>query len=211
MEPERRGRNVRRRDRAIAIGLGVAIVVLLIGARADGEASAPAARPGDRSGLWNADPLPPGWHEVDRRLTGVLIPVQVFAAATYPIVLHHRPGRCGPPRAILTEMPPGGVLLQVIEYPSRGLDGRPMRVPRLPRRPDRLSWADATWAPYECAGLSYKFDYRQAGRALQAQVWMNRANADPALRAGALRILDRLRWRVTVEPARASAGSGGGA
>lgn len=131
--------------------------------------------------------------EVDRQLTGVLVPVQVFAAATYPIVLHHPPGQCGPPPAVLAEMPPGGVLLQVIEYPPRAPDGRPLRVPRLPRRPHRFAWSDATWAPFECAGPSFQFTYRQAGHALQAQVWMNRATVVPGLRRGALRILDHLR------------------
>jgi hypothetical protein len=168
---------VGRRDAAVAIALAVTVAALLVTARADG-------------GL---DPLPPGWHEVDRSLTGVLVPVQVFAAATYPIVLHHRPGQCGPPRRVLAEMPPSGVLLQVIEYPPRDPAGRRIRVPRLPRRPDHFTWADATWAPFECAGPSYKFDYRQAGRALQAQVWMHRSTVDPALRAGALRILDNFR------------------
>jgi hypothetical protein len=163
------------------IGLAIAIAVLLT-ARADGQASPPI----------QIDSLPPGWHEVDRQLTGVLIPVQVFAAATYPIVLHHRPGQCGPPRVVLAEMPPGGALLQVIEYPPRALDGHPLRVPRLPRRPAHFTWSDATWARFECVGPSYKFDYRQEGRALQAQVWMNRGTVEPPLRAGALRILDNL-------------------
>lgn len=193
MEPDRRTRNARRRDWAIAIALAVAIVVLLVAGRAGGEAPVPAARHAGSAVRWTAAPLPPGWHEVERPLTGVLIPVQVFAAATYPIVLHHRPGQCGPPRAVLAEMPPGGVLLQVFEYPAHGPEGRPLRVPRLPRRPDRFTWADGTWASYECAGPSYKFAYRQGGRALQAHVWMDRATVAPALRAGALRILDRLR------------------
>gem|GEM_PF-6152459 len=167
----------------------MAVVALLIAARADGE----APRHGAPRAQWTATPLPPGWHEVHRHLTGVLIPVQAFAAATYPIVLHHRPGQCGPPRAILAEMPPGGALLQVIEYPPRALDGHPLRVPRLPRRPARFTWADATWAPFECAGPSFQFTYRQFGRALQAQIWMHPTTADPTLRAGALRILNHLR------------------
>jgi hypothetical protein len=174
---------MRRRHRGwgIAFVLTVA-VVLLVTAGAGGREPKPQ---------WAA-PLPPGWHEVDRRLTGVLIPVQVFAAATYPIVLHHRPGQCGPPRSVLAEMPPAGALLQVIEYPPRALDGHLLRVPRLPRRPARFTWPDATWGPFECAGSSYKFDYRQVGHALQAQVWMNPATVDPRLRAGALQILDNL-------------------
>jgi hypothetical protein len=193
MERRRRGRSTNRRDRAIAIGLAVAVVALLIAARADGLSPPASGRRADPNPRWTAAPLPPGWHEVDRRLTGVLIPVQVFAAATYPIVLHHRPGRCGPPRAILAELPPDGALLQVIEYPPRALDGHPIRVPRLPRRPDRFTWADATWAPFECAGPSFQFTYRQSDHALQAQVWMNPATVEPHLKAGALRILDRLR------------------
>lgn len=193
-----------RRDLTIVVALVVAIVALLVVGRADGTAGAARAdETGGAAGVprsdarpsWSADPLPPGWHEVDRPLTGVLVPVQVFAAATFPIVLHHRPGRCGPPPAVLAEMPPGGLLLQVVEYPRRAPDGRALEVPRLPRRPARFTWADATWAAYECAGPSYKFDYRQGGHALQAQVWTNRATADPALRAGALKILDHLRLR----------------
>lgn len=169
-----------RRDRSIAIALAIAAAVVLIAARADGQSR------------WSTTRLSAGWHEVHRQLTSVILPVQVFAAATYPVVLHHPPGQCGPPRAILAEMPPGGVLMQVVEYPPRAPDGHPIRVPRLPRRPHRFTWTDATWARFECAGPSYKFDYRQAGHALQAQVWMNRATVTPRLRAGALRILDNL-------------------
>jgi hypothetical protein len=182
MSSRRQFRSVRHRDAAVVIGLAIAIAVLLLTARADGQVSPP----------FHIDSLPPGWHEVDRPLTGVLVPVQIFAAATYPIVLHHRPGQCGPPRSVLAEMPPDGVLLQVIEYPPRAPDGNSIRVPRLPRRPARFTWSDATWGRFECAGPSYKFDYRQAGRALQAQVWLNPTTVDPGLRAGALRILGNL-------------------
>jgi hypothetical protein len=188
MTVSRRDRFTRRRDAAVVVGLFVVIVVLLLAARADGgRTSGPIGRAASTS---SSLPLPRGWHVVNRPLTGVIWPVQVFAASTYPIVLHHRPKACGPPPAVLAEMPPGGVLLQLIEYAPRALDGHPIRLPRLPRRPDRFTYADATWADYECAGPSYKFSYRQAGHALQAQVWMHRDSVDPALRAGALRILD---------------------
>lgn len=139
-------------------------------------------------------PLPaPGWHQVRRPLTDVLIPTQVFAAATYPVLLGHPPGRCGPPPRVLAEMPPGGALMQVVEYPPRDGPGDPLRVPRLPRRPDRFGWSDGTWARHECSGPSFQFTYRQAGRALQAQVWFHPATIDPVLRSGALRILNHLR------------------
>lgn len=215
MERRRRGRSTYRRDWTIAIALAVAAIALLVAARADSRSPFSGGRGTDTNPRWTVRPLPRGWHEVDRRLTGVLIPVQVFAAATYPIVLHHRPGGCGPPRVVLTEIPPGGALLQVIEYPPRA-DGHPLRVPRLPRRPARFTWADATWAPFECAGPSYQFTYRQSGHALQAQVWMNPTTVVPGLRAGALKILDNLERRngpraTGAGRALASAGSGGGA
>lgn len=138
------------------------------------------------------DPLPVGWHEVDRPLSDVTYPPQIYAASTYPIVLRHPPGRCGPPARVLAEMPRGGALLQVIEYAPLAPNGRPIRVPRLPRRPAHFHWADGTWANFECAGPSFKFDYRQEGRALQAQVWFRPATVEPRLRVGALRILDNL-------------------
>jgi hypothetical protein len=139
------------------------------------------------------DPVPAGWHEVDRPLTDVTYTVQIYAASTYPIVLDHSPGRCGPPPRVLVEMPPGGALLQVIEYARFAPNGRPIRVPRLPRRPAHFDWSDGTWADFECAGPSFKFDYREEGRARQAQVWFRPATVEPRLRAGALRILNRLR------------------
>jgi hypothetical protein len=139
------------------------------------------------------DPIPVGWHEVDRPLTDVSYPVQVYAAATFPIVLRHPPGRCGPPPRVLAEMPPGGAFLQVIEYAQSAPTGRPIPVPRLPQRPARFHWSDATWANFECSGPSFQFTYRQAGRALQAQVWFRPATVEPRLKVGALRILDGLR------------------
>jgi hypothetical protein len=89
-------------------------------------------------------------------------------------------------------MPASGVLLQIIEYAPTGPAG-PVRVPRLPPRPNGFSYSDATYAQFECAGLSYKFDYRQSGYALQAQVWMHRHNVDPRWRANALRTLNHFK------------------
>jgi hypothetical protein len=133
--------------------------------------------------------LPPGWRQVERPISAVIYPRQLLAAATYPITFTQPPQGCWP-GAALKQMPPSGVLLQIVEYAPGDPAGKPLRVPRLPRRPHRFFYADGTYASYECAGPSYKFAYRQAGRALQAQIWMNRETVDPARRAEALRILD---------------------
>jgi hypothetical protein len=136
--------------------------------------------------------LSAGWREITRPITGVIYPKQVLAAATYPISFHHGPQACTP-RAALRQMPEKGVLLQIIEYPPTDSTGRAVRVPRLPPRPRRFSFADATYARFECAGPSYKFDYRQGDRALQAQVWMHRRSVDPTWKAGALQILNHFK------------------
>ena len=136
--------------------------------------------------------LPAGWHAIRGPITGILYPKQVLAAATYPVAFPHRPGACYP-KAALRQMPPDGVLLQIVEYARTDSAGKRIRVPRLPPRPHRFSFADATYAMFECAGPSYKFDYSQGRHALQAQVWMHRGSVDPRLKAGALEILNRFR------------------
>lgn len=182
------------RDAAIALALALlaALAIVLAAAeRAGGDAGdARATGPGRARRVHEErTPLPLGWHRIDRPLTGVTYPRQVLAAATYAVALRHRPQGCTP-TAALRQMPATGVLVQIVEYAPR-VGGHSVRVPRLPRRPHRFSYADATFGPFECAGPSYKFAYRQAGRALQAQVWMRRRTVDPRSRAAALRILDR--------------------
>jgi hypothetical protein len=184
--PPRRSKPIAR-DAAVALVLALlaalAIVLALAGrAGGDGGTATPARK---SKAPW----LPPGWQAIDRPITGVIYPVQVFAASTYPIVFHRRQRSCGP-IAALDQMPAAGVLIEVIEY-ARDANGRPIQVPHMPPRPRRFSYSDATYAPFECAGPSYKFEYEQAGRELQAQVWMNRETVDPHRRAETLRILDR--------------------
>ncbi len=192
------------RDAAIALALALLAAVAIVlaaagraggagpaaGAReaAKAQGAPPAQAPPDAGGP-EAPRLPLGWHAIGRPLTGVVYPRQVLAVATYRLALPHRPRGCTP-GAALRQMPAAGVLLQIVEYAPRAA-GHPVRVPTLPRRPHRFSYADATYGPFECAGPSYKFDYRQAGHALQAQVWMVRRTVDSHSRAEALRILDR--------------------
>jgi len=171
-----------RRDALVALALAALAIALAVSAAigSGNSASRPEAAGNVR--------LPTGWHAVRRPITAVLYPVQVLAAATYPISLPRHPRSCWP-NAALRQMPANGALLQIIEYKPRDSAGKPVRVPHLRHRPDRFTYAD--YEPFECAGPSYKFDFEQAGRAFQAQVWFNRKTAEPRFRAGALRILDR--------------------
>jgi hypothetical protein len=141
----------------------------------------------DTSGAGNN--LPPGWHRIERPISSVIYPRQVFAAATYPVVFARPPRDCHP-RAAVNQMPPDGVLVQIIEYAAIDPAGQPLRAPRLPPRPRRFSYEDAVYAPFECAGRSYQFSYEQAGHALQAQIWMKLATVDRLRRAEALRLLN---------------------
>ena len=174
------------RDTAIAAVVALVAIGFFLAASVGGSGS---PRPPQQTGEGT---LPEGWHEIRRPITGIVYPVQVLAAATYPIRLHGRPRGCGP-RAAVRQMPPDGALVQIIEYAATDGQGKKLRVPELPPRPSRLSYADATYAPFECAGLSFKFDYRQEGRALQAQVWMHRDTVDPRTKAAALQILNHFR------------------
>jgi hypothetical protein len=172
-----------RRCVPIVLVLAVLATVVTTTACGDGDALSQSLSSGGSAAL------PAGWREIDGPITGVLYPKQIFAAATYPIVFHHKPRSCFP-KAALRQMPRDGVLLQLVEYSPTDSTGKPVRVPGLPRRPHRFSYADATYAIFECAGPSYKFDFAQRRRAFQAQVWFNRKTVGPRLRVEALQILD---------------------
>jgi hypothetical protein len=169
--------------RGAPIVLVLAALAAVVTIAACGEGNAPSQSSG------GSVALPAGWREIGRPITGVIYPKQVFAAATYPIAFHHKPRSCFP-KAALRQMPADGVLLQIIEYSPTGSTGKPVRVPGLPPRQHRFSYADATYAMFECTGLSYKFDFEQGSRAFQAQVWFNRKTVRPRPRAEALQILD---------------------
>lgn len=171
-----------RRGAPIVVLAALAAVVTIA---ACGEGNAPSQ---SRSSVGSVA-LPAGWRVIGRPITGVIYPKQVFAAATYRIVFHRKPRSCFP-KAALRQMSADGVLLQISEYSPTGSTRKPVRVPDLPPRPRRLSYADAAYATFECAGPSCKFDFEQGSRAFQAQVWFNRKTVEPRLRAEALQILD---------------------
>jgi hypothetical protein len=129
--------------------------------------------------------LPTGWHLVRKPINDVTYPVQVLAAASFPLDLGQtRPG-C---RRVLDQEPPGGVLVQVIEYTrQRGLWRFPPR-----KRPFRLP--ERAYATYECAGPSYSVAFRDHRRALQAFVILDRRRVDPRVRREAVQLLSSMRF-----------------
>jgi hypothetical protein len=87
-------------------------------------------------------------------------------------------------------MPHNGVLLQIFEYAARDSGGKPLRVPHLPPRPNRFRYSDASLGPFECAGLSHRFEFDLGGRAFQAHIWFDRRSVAPLFRTQALEVLD---------------------
>lgn len=135
--------------------------------------------------------IPAGWHLIAQPITGVIEPRQDLVAASFPTGLKH-PTRTGcSPTGTLGQMPADGVLVQLIEY-TEGL--RPAEVAGFPPRPNHFRYLKGSYAPYECAGPSYKLVFQDHGRALQAHIWMHRRTVDPEARSQALRILDGLEF-----------------
>lgn len=129
--------------------------------------------------------LPAGWDLVRKPINDVIYPVQVLAAASFPVDLGEtRPG-C---RRVLEQEPPGGVLVQVLEYTrQRGLERFPPR-----KRPFRLP--NRAYATHECAGPSYSAVFRDHRRALQAFVILDRRRVDPRTRREAVQLLSSIRF-----------------
>jgi hypothetical protein len=133
--------------------------------------------------------LPGGWQLLDRRISGIIDPVQVFAAASYPVdVGRHPPGGTCRPGQVLADKPADGALVQIVESSSRP---PPRNVP--PREhPFRLR--DKTYASYECNGPSYNIAFRDRGRRFQAFVWIDPGRVDPHIREQAIQLLSSMRF-----------------
>jgi hypothetical protein len=137
--------------------------------------------------------LPAGWHLLRKPITEVTYPVQVLAATSY-LVRPGRPGGNCTPRPVLSQKPPDGVLLEVVEWTKRSdqpnLGDFPGR-----RRPFRLP-NRAFSASYECAGgPSYNVPFRDHRRAFQAFTWLNPKRIDPRVRRQAIDLLSSLRFK----------------
>ncbi|MDX6581388.1 MAG: hypothetical protein QOI10_572 [Solirubrobacterales bacterium] len=129
--------------------------------------------------------LPAGWELLRTPINGVIYPAQVFAAASYPVKAGDTTPGC---RRVSDQSPPGGVLIQVIQYAGRP---KPENFP--PReRPFRLP--KRAYAVYECAGPSYNIVFRDHRRGLQAFVILDRRRVDPRIRRQAIDLLSSLHF-----------------
>ncbi len=195
-----------RPGRVVRVGL-VALILAFIGAcgteeRDSGqtagteeEASVAAAHETGSESRTYRDPknlvaatIPRPWKVIRDPVTSVLYPRQVLAVASFRTGQIRAPRTCSPAE-ILNRMPKRGALLTIVEYTPRATNGEKVAVPKLPVKGRKLSYRDGTYANFECAGPSYKFEFSRHGRAFQAQVWFNRRLVTPSARAAALKII----------------------
>jgi hypothetical protein len=180
---------------AVPLILGLAVGALLGcggGVTADRSAGGTQFR-NPRIGL--SATIPAGWHVIERRISGAIEPRQVLAAASYPVSLSKAPTRGCRPGQVLRQMPRDGALVQVIEYTPSGLGNKYADLlSRTPSRPGRFDFPYGSYVSHECSGPSYQINFKDRGRIFSAQVWMHRARVDPKTRAGALKMLNSLRF-----------------
>lgn len=104
--------------------------------------------------------LPNGWFRVPWRITSTTVPVEVYAAASFPL---HRtpPGGCGPSTTVRAQMPQNSVIVIVDSWGQLGENKqyRPFRHVRLGRA-----------ANLACLGWAYNIPFRAGSEDLQAFV-----------------------------------------
>lgn len=128
--------------------------------------------------------VPVGWHLLRGWLSGVIDPAPRLALASFPARLSRHTCACGFPNVV--EFPRGGAFVFVWEYlrPSARL------LARTPRRPARFSLARGG-VRLTCDGPSNGFDFKDAGRVFQVEVYLG-PRASPALRSQAAAVLASL-------------------
>jgi hypothetical protein len=132
--------------------------------------------------------LPPGWFDVSQPLTGVVEPPQQLAAATF--ALHQsKPDRGCSPDMARRQLPPDGVLVQLVEH--RDSAGVRARLRKLPPRPRHFRLHRRAIRPLECFGPALNVPFRTRERAFQAFVMVGARVTRPHL-AQAERLLDSL-------------------
>lgn len=138
--------------------------------------------------------LPSGWQLLRKPINGVIEPVQVLAASSFPVRLDKPPyGGCRPAR-VLNQMPVDGALVQVIESTMRA-DGTPRpNLENFPPRQRPFRLPGSNHQSYECNGPSYNISFRDQRRGFQAFVWLDPNRGDPRFRRQALNLLNSLQF-----------------
>jgi hypothetical protein len=129
--------------------------------------------------------LPAGWRAVQRPVTHIISPKQIFAATNVPPdhLDWHGLGGCSGRR------PPAGVIVVwVLEYDKV--------YPGSPRRPPgELEATDSRTGNFECLGHGTEFHFRRGGRLLQAEVSYRAGRLRGAGRREVLAMLNSLEPR----------------
>jgi hypothetical protein len=144
--------------------------------------------------------LPASFERAPHPLTRLVEPRELYAASSFHLPRRARlGGGCIPAKALNFPGSARGALLMVSEYEH--LSRRAFWT--LPRRPRslRLSWSN--YGLHECMGDGFDFHFREHGRALIVQVWMDPEVVPPGLRRRTQRLVDGLRFpRSPTAPAR---------
>ncbi|MFN2471544.1 MAG: hypothetical protein ABR583_11275 [Gaiellaceae bacterium] len=131
---------------------------------------------------------PSGWHATNRPLTGVVWPPQRLVIASYSLDEIAAGPNCSPTPA-LEALPPDGALIQLIEYTP--MSDQVANPGDFPPRPARFRLDGELLQRSECSGLSHSLAFRDAGRKLQAQVWLGKRGSIET-RKQVLTVLDSL-------------------
>src|SRR5699024_1415279 len=131
--------------------------------------------------------LPAGFAEAPHPLTHLVEPRELYAAASFPLPGRVRlGGGCIPAKALDIVDREAGALVIVSEY--RHLPRRAFL--QLPRRPRSLPLSPGNYELHECMGDGFEFQFREHGRALIVQVWLDPTVVKPGLRARTQRLVD---------------------
>ena len=126
--------------------------------------------------------LPRGWSEIKGPTSRIIYPAPVFAVASDPAEVPKTLRACHPPDAILSQLPPDGVLIEVLEATPKGMDGRPAHI-----KLDRKSFDT-----YECSGPSHSITFHEHGRGLYIHVWFNQDHVSATKRSDAVDFLNSI-------------------
>lgn len=139
--------------------------------------------------------LPPGWQAAQdvplpghARKEGAqtagsrFVGSEVFAAATYDPASPSRRYGCKGGGPILDAMPKQGAFVDLLQQRNHGA----VRPSKLPPKPARFIYRDASRVLHECYGESFEFGpFEASGRAFVARIWMHSEKGSKSTRINA--------------------------